>query len=245
MQRSVHVTTYPEYTTDHKTWKSPRPAFDVERFNKELEKRAGCIGTIPRFRLRWAGEHAEYIVDEGLVHTGFSYIVDGKENFVPLTEPDFEFPDDALLINPFYEDFKVFTPRWVIEEYQPEALAYWKAWFVEEISQEVAEGEGGRIDVVSYYRQPAEIDLQMAERLNYLRNSLNQDDIANGLAELKKLSDRAQARKKDEFVNEIAEETARAFTDGIAAKPINFDLGKNFDIREHTKKKIEEFNAKA
>jgi hypothetical protein len=243
MQRTVHVTTYAEFTDDLRSWKSPRPDFDVARFNKELEKRAGTIGSVPRFRLRWAGECAEYIIEEGLVLTGFMYLKDGIETFVPLSDKDFEFPDKSIPA-PFYEDLKVFTPRWVIEQYIPDRVAYEKAWFVQEVSQTVAEGEGGRVDVMSYYREPAEIDIQMATQVTYLNTTLRQSDITDGLNKLKQLQERAEFRKKEEFVDEIAQETVRAFTDGFAAKPILFDMGKKFNIREYSKKKIEEHNAK-
>jgi hypothetical protein len=245
MDRSVYSTTYPEYTPDPKSWRAERPAFDVDRFNKDLERRGGCIGSIPRYRVVWGGNNPDYIVDEILKHTGYTYIVDGQEHFVSNKNVDFEFPDNALLINPFHEDFKAFLPRWIVEQYKADSLGYEKAWIVQEMSKELTDGEGGRIDCISYYREPSEIDLQMAEKLTYLNLTLNQDDIRNGLAEIEALKQRAEARKKAEFVDEIAHEFAKGFTDGIEAKPIHFDYGKSFDIRKYTDKKLEEFTAKA
>lgn len=232
----VRQTFYTEYTDDHKTWGSPRPAFNVTKFNDDLERQAGCIGSIPRFRLRWAGELDDYIIERGLMLTGYVYFKDGIETFVPVTDINFEFPDDAIPA-PYFEDVKVFTPRWVIEEYQEGLLRYEKAWFCETLRQEIE--ESGLIDLYSTYRAPAQIDIDMAVRLAYLRRTLNEDDIRNGLDEIAKLAAKASADNEQQLKDEISEVVQQGLTDGVSAKPITFDIGKSFDIREHINKKLE------
>jgi hypothetical protein len=242
---SIHITSYAEFRDDDpSTWKSPRPSFDVNKFNAELERRGGVVGhSLPRFRLKWAGEDDEYILETFLLHTGYTYIVDGAEHFVSRADEEFELPDGVVWA-PRHEHTSIFTPRWVIEEWDPDQARYVKSWFIQTITQEVQKDKGGRIDVLSRYREPAEIDLQMAEHLSHLRLNLNQDDINAGLTELAKLKARAEEAEKEEFVDEIAHETVKALTDGIPAKPILFDIGKSFNIRDHTNKKLEEYNSK-
>lgn len=232
----VHQTFYAEFTDDPKTWASPRPAFDVDKFNRELERRAGMIGSVPRFRLRWAGDTDDYILENCYKQTGYTYLMDGKECFVPITNLDFEFPENAV-IAPFFETHKIFTPRWVIEEYRNPF--YEKAWFVELV--EKTGEEYGRVDVMSHYREPSERDIQMAEHLNYLRNTLNEDDIRNGIERMNALEAKEKEMLRADMIDDMAEGVCEALTDGIPVDPIHFDYGKaNFNIRERANQIIQD-----
>lgn len=232
---AIHQTFYAEFKAGNpSSWSSPRPAFDVEKFNRELERRAGVVGSVPRFRLRWAGEHDEYVIDDGYMLTGYTYMVDGKEVFVSATQTDFEFPDGAM-IAPFFETHKIFTPRWVIEEYQ--GFLYEKAWFVELV--ETMGEEYGRVDVLSHYRQPAERDIQMAEHLTHLRETLTDADIRDGIEKMNAMDVKEKAERKAEMVDEIAEDFAKAITDDIG-KPVHFDYGRNFDARKRVNQILQE-----
>lgn len=229
---TITQTFYAEFTNDPKTWASPRPAFDVEGFNRELERVCGRIGSVPRMRLRWAGELDEYVIEEGYKVTGYSWVESGEQRFVSCLNADFEFPDNAM-ITPVFENVKVFTPRWVIEEFDDGW--YRKAWFIETL-EKIGE-ENGRIDVLSRYRQPATIDLNMAQHLSYQREHLNADDIRNGLAREAAKAAADKKRRHDEFVDYVAEETAKALTDGLP-NPVHFDINHKFDIREYSRKKL-------
>lgn len=235
MTNKVHQTFYAEFTDDPKTWASPRPAFDADKFNKELERRAGTIGSVPRFRLRWAGNLDEYLLENCFVHTGYTYIVDGKEVFVLATQLDFEFPDGAV-VAPFHETHKIFTPRWVIEEYKEPF--YEKAWMVELV--EKTGEEYGRVDLLSHYREPSERDIQMAEHLNHLRETLNDDDIRNGIERMNALEAKEKQERRAEMIDEIAEDVCEALTDGILAKPIHFDINPNFNANERVRQIIQD-----
>lgn len=222
----VHQTFYAEFTADPSSWASPRPGFDADKFNRELERRAGMIGSVPRFRLRWAGDTDDYILEDCYKLTGYTYIVDGVEAFVPMTQTDFEFPDGCT-VAPFFETHKIFTPRWVIEEYN--GLLYEKSWFVE-LLEEIG-GEYGRIDLRSHYREPSERDIQMAEQLNYLRHTLNDDDIRNGIARMNAMEARKKANDKEEMAEEIGEIVDKAFKDGVPS-PVHFDIKRSFDPKK-------------
>ena len=209
MSNPVHQTFYAEFTDDPSSWPSNRPSFDVQKFNQELERRTGCIGTVPRFRLRWAGELDEYILEEGYRTKGYQWMENGEMRFVSALNGDFETPDGAI-ISPVFEDVKVFTPRWVIEEYDGEFL-YKKAWFIELV--EKIKEEYGRIDLLSHYRQPSERDIQMCEQLAYLRKTLTPADIAKGIAELNEIKVKEKAERKAEMIDDMAEDVAKALSD--------------------------------
>lgn len=237
MKNQVHVIYYAEHTDDPKSWASPQPSFDLERFNKELERRGGTVGSVPRFRCKWAGNLDEYMLEEYDELKGYIYIVDGKEHFVSNTDLNFEFPDGAT-IAPHFEVCKVFTPRFVIEEYKQGMPYYEKAWACE--TRQIKDMEYGRIDVISHYREPSELDLQMAEHLSYLRDHLSDAEIAAGLAGIEVREQQEAAIKKEEFVDELAEETAKALTDGIPNAPAFNWKPKNTDIQKYSKRLIQE-----
>lgn len=226
----VHVTYYAEHTDSPSSWASPRPCFDVEKFNKELEKRCGCIGSVPRFRLRWAGEIDEYIIEDYDILIGYAYREDGVEKFVSCTDKDTEIPSDAITI-PISENCKVFTPRFVIEEYREPW--YHKAWFVEEV--EKTGFESGRHDVLSHYREPSETDIQMCEHLARLRRTLTDEEIAAGMEALQAQEAAEAALRREEFVDDLTEETVRALTDGIPNAPEFNWKPNNMNIKDYSR----------
>jgi hypothetical protein len=241
MKNDVHVTYYAEHTNDPKTWASPRPDFDLAKFNAELEKRAGSIGSVPRFRVRWAGEHDEYILEDYDEIVGYAIFHNGVESYLSAKDGEAEIPEGAL-VTPRYENFKVFTPRFVIEEYREPF--YHKAWFVENV-EKIAE-QNGRFDILSRFRRPAEIDLQMAEQLAYLRRNLTDAEIAAGISKMQAEEVALKAEQRAEFVDEMAEETAKALTDGIpGAKEFNWKktFSPNY-IQDYSRALIQEHDRK-
>lgn len=243
-QKTVTVTFYAEHKDNRpETWSSPRPAFNVSRFQAELDRRGGMIGSIPRFRLRWAGECDEYILDEYSELKGYSYVENGEDKFVSCLDGDFELPDGAVAV-PVTEDHKVFTPRWVIEEYREPFYQKW--WTIHEIEQ--VGYQSGRVDLMSHYRQPSEVDLETVEAYVAAKATLNADDMRNGLAIQDAMAKREEDAKREEFVAETAEQFNKAMKDGLpnptvfgmSSKRKKFDPNFQFDIKKHTKNLIKE-----
>ncbi len=240
-KNEISVTYYAEHTDDPKSWASPRPSFDLEKFNKELVKRTGMVGTIPRYRCRWAGELEQYLLEEYQTLEGYHYRENGIDKFVSVKEVDFEFPDGSIP-SPHFETHLVFVPRFVLEEYDGH-LGYNKLWFVERLKKSAS--EFGRVDMVSTYREPAEIDIRMVEELRYQRDHLNADDIRNGLARQKELEERRVAHEENEFKAEIASEVEKALVDGLPnASKFAINPNLKFDIKQHTKNLIKEHDKK-
>lgn len=239
--KTVTNTFYKEHTDDPRSWLSPRPAFDVEKFQKELERRGGTIGSIPRFRLRWAGECDEYIIEEYDTLEGYFYRDEkGIEHHVSASDTEFEFPEGAIPA-PNFESHKVFIPRWVIEEYH--GPFYAKFWTVQELEQ--TGYESGRVDIMSYYRAPSEVDLKMIEQYAYLQDHLNADDIRNGIEVQKALQDKQRYEERAEMIDEITEETAKALTDGIPnSTRFAFNPSNQFDIKDYSNRVMEAHNNK-
>lgn len=244
----ITSTQYAEYRDDApETWRSPQPAFNIDKFNKELLRRGGRLYDRPRFRCVWGGERNEYLIEDAEGDLlGYDYRLDGKDFYVPASQTDFEFPD-AAIITPRFDRIKVFTPRWIIEEYRLYgigAFQYHKAWAVELVK--VLGKKSGRVDLLSMYRKPSEKDIQMCERLARARDTSTEDQIRNGIAAEKALEARRKAHLADEMKAEIAEDIDRAITDGIGDKT-TFGFEPNlttFDIREFSKKKIQEHDSK-
>jgi hypothetical protein len=115
----THEILYAEHTEERSSWRSPRPDFDAAKFNRELERRGGCIGSVPRYRLRWGGDVEECVIEEYADHTGYVFLENGEQKFVSVNDKDFEFPDNAV-ISPHYEYEKVYIPRWIVEKYTGE-----------------------------------------------------------------------------------------------------------------------------
>lgn len=243
-QNKVTVTHYSEHTDDPKSWASPKPDFDLERFNRDLERRAGSIGSVPRFRCVWGAEEIKtsgrYMIEDFRTLEGYTYIENGVEKRVSAKDLDFEFPDGAL-VTPYFETSRVFMPRFVVEEYREPF--YEKAWAIETI--QVTGEEYGRVDIISHYREPSEIDMQMAEHLTYLRQHLTDDQIRDGLDALNRLEESRKANERAEMIDEIAEETAKALTDGLPnATKFGFNPNLTFDIKQYSKNLIKEHNSK-
>jgi hypothetical protein len=241
----VTVTEYSEHTEDPATWRSPRPDFDLDKFNRELVRRCGMIGDNPRFRLVWGGERQEYLIEEIEEHVGYDYRHDGKDYYVSRADETFEFPEGAV-ITPRYKAHEVFTPRWIIEEFRtfgPFPNFYHKAWAVEEV--EVIGKQAGRVDLLSFYRQPSEVDMQMCENLARKRDTLTDADIKAGVHHVQLMEEMEKTNNRAEFVNDIAEETAKALTDGLPnAKRFAFNHKLQFDIRKHSENLIKEHDSK-
>lgn len=239
-QNEIQVTYYAEHTDDPATWKSPHPSFDVAKFNRELERRGGLIGSVPRFRLRWAGSEPEYLIESYDTLEGYIYRDgDGKECFVSVNDTDFEFPEGSVPA-PHFETHNVYIPRWVIEEYR--GPFYQKLWFVERLER--FGYESGRVDTRSYYREPSEMDIRMVEQYVRALMTLTADDIRNGLERQKELEAREDARRREEFIDDFAEETAKALTDGIPNPEKFYPTTSAINIREHSKQLIKEHNEK-
>ncbi len=239
MPNTINVTYYAEHTDDPKSWASPKPDFDLDKFNRKLERRGGSVGSVPRFRCRWAGDKDEYILEVYDDLTGYTYLKDGKEQFVPCTDLDFEFPDGAL-VTPYFETNKVFIPRFVVEEYTEPF--YHKAWMVENV-ESIGE-QSGRIDVRSHYREPSEIDLKMAEHLSYLRTHLTPKQIADGIAAQNAREQAGKDTKNLEFIEQCAEDFVEAITDGIPNAPTH-DFSRKFSdkyIKEYSDALTREHN---
>lgn len=243
MRNEVTNTLYAEHTDDPKSWASPRPAFDLAKFNTELERRTGCLGSVPRFRCRWAPDDDAYLLEEFEELVGYIYREDGEDKFVSCKDTEFELPDGAVWA-PSVENTKVWIPRFVVEEYRPMELTgdrtfYHKAWMVERVEE--TGRDYGRIDLLSHYREPSEVDIQMAEQLNYLRQHLTDEEIAAGVAALDTQEANDRLNRQEELISDMAEETAKALTDGLPnAKRFGFNPNLKFDIKEHSKNLIKE-----
>jgi hypothetical protein len=236
MRNEVTSTLYAEHTDDPKSWASPRPGFDLAKFNTELERRGGCIGSVPRFRCRWAPDDDLYLLEEYDELIGYNYRDNGEDKFVSCKDGDFELPDGAIWA-PCVESRKVWIPRFVIEEYKEPF--YHKAWMIETI-KEVSRAYG-RIDLESSYREPSTVDLEMAAHLAYLRQSLTDEEIAAGVAALDHQEANDRLNRQEELISDMAEQTAKALTDGLPnAKRFGFNPNLKFDIREHSKNLIKE-----
>lgn len=238
-QNEITVTYYAEHTDDPKSWGSPHPSFDVAKFNRELERRGGLIGSVPRFRLRWAGDLPEYLLESYDTLEGYIYRIDGKEHFVSVNDTEFEFPDGTVPA-PHFETHNVYTPRWVIEEYREPF--YQKLWFVERLER--LGYESGRVDVRSHYREPSEMDCRMIEQYVRVSATLTADDIRAGLERQKELEAREDLRRREEFIDDFAEETAKALTDGIPNSEKFYPTQTAINIRDHSKQLIKEHNEK-
>jgi hypothetical protein len=239
--RTVTVTTYAEHTDDPKSWASPRPSFDVEKFQKELTRRGGSMGSVPRFRLRWAGEADEYILEEFDVLTGYIYVEGGAEKFVSTSQGDFELPDGAVW-SPKYEHTNIFLPRWVIEEF--DGLFYQKFWVVQQLEQ--TGYQSGRVDLLSHYRAPAEADLKVIEGYVHKLDNLTFDEVRNSFERDAKQKEKDAKARKDELVDDFAEGFAQLATDGVK-NPTKFGFDpklKNFDIKTYSKNLLKEHNEK-
>lgn len=236
----ITVTHYAEHTDDPGSWGSPRPGFDLAAFDRELGRRGGSVRTVPRFRCVWGGDADAYLIDEHAELKGYEYRANGETRFVPCSRLDFEFPDGAV-VTPVFDEIKIFTPRFIVEEFREGW--YRKLWAVEEV--EIVSEAYGRVDLLSHYREPAEIDLQMAEGYARAADSLTPADfeamrIASARAKAKAAADRKAA-----LAAEIAEETVRALTDGLPhATRFGFDPNLRFDIRRHTKNLIKEHDSR-
>lgn len=233
----IRVKFYAEHRENNiPSWRSPQPDFNLARFQAELVRRTGRIGSVDRYRVRWAGDKEEYLLEDFDVQTGWIIYENGQETFVSMDDGDYKIPDKALTA-PFYENCKVFTPRFVIEEYKEPF--YQKAWFIESL-EEIKE-ENGKIDVLSYYREPSETDLQMAEHLRHLQDTLTTEEIETGVQRLKAAAEKEKQNYKEEFIDECAEDFVAAITDGIENKNTVrvFSNDSNFNIAEHSRKIIE------
>jgi len=236
-QNELTNTAYVEFETDDRTkWRSPRPAFDVRHFNRQLKHKTGTINDVPRFRLRWAGECDEYIIEEYDTILGYSYRDDKGIERIELT-PE-AVPTDKVAV-PVYEYTKVRVPRWVIEEFRDGI--YQKAWFIEEV--EILQKEYGRVDLLSHYREPSERDLEMARHLAFLRQHLSDADIAAGLEMLRERDNKERQAVKAEIRDEMIHDAQKVLIDGSPnAAKFGFDPNLRVDIHAHSKALIKEHN---
>lgn len=209
-------TIYAEHTEAPESWCSPRPSFDVEKFNQELEKRGGTIGSVPRFRLKWAPDDDAYCLNEVAFWTGYTYAENGEEKFVSNTQTDFEFPDDAV-VAPKYEYEKFYIPRWVVEQYHEGSYAL--AWVIERV-ESVSEQSGHKV-VMSHYVEPAEHDLQLAEGARYLGETLTAEDIAKGLAKRNAQKAKDYQDKKRDIKEDNAYWADKYMRDGVPDRVIS------------------------
>lgn len=242
MPNAITVTEYHEHTDDPTSWKAEsRPSFDLKKFNEQLEKRAGCIGSVPRFRCVWGPESPAYYLDSHDVFTGYQYVDNGETRFVSNTDLDFEFPDGAI-VTPVWDTIDIFIPRWGIEEYQDGQ--YVRLYVVEDVEL-AGEGDGGRIDLLSRYREPSEFDINRVQGYASILDKLTPADMeARKVAEARA---KAQAKqdKREALVSEIQEETVKALTDGLPnASKFGYNPNLRFDIRKHTENLIKEHDLK-
>lgn len=209
-------TIYAEHTEDPSSWDSPRPSFDVERFNHELEKRGGTVGSVPRFRLKWAPDDDTYCLNEVSFWTGYTYVEDGEQKFVSNTQLDFVFPENAV-VSPHYEYQKYYIPRWVVEQYTDGQ--YVLAWIIEQV--EFVEERSGHKICKSHYVEPAEHDLQMAEGARYLGETLTPQDIAEGLAKRNEVRRKDYLEKKREIKEDNKYWADKYMRDGVPERVIS------------------------
>jgi hypothetical protein len=241
MGNPVHVTYYAEHKEDDlSSWASPRPRFDMEKFQAELTRRCGQGHgvSLSKFRIRWAGEHQEYLLDEYDAHIGWQWTENGEQKYASCAEKDTAIPD-GVLVAPVYDRKASYVPRFVIEEWRDGW--YHKAWFVE-VEKFIGE-ENGRIDVMSHYREPSELDLKRAEHLNYLRQHLTDEEIGEGLAQLETQRLAAQNTEKAERAEQYDEDFARLMMDGPTERK-QFSVGGDFNIKEHSKEVVTAFDSR-
>jgi hypothetical protein len=241
MPNAITVTEYAEHTDDPKSWKAERPSFDVKRFNAELEKRTGCIGSVPRFRCVWGPDSPAYYLDSHDELKGYNYRENGVDKFVSCKDVDFEFPDNAV-ITPAFESIDIFIPRWGIEEYRDGQ--YVRLYTVEDV-EFVGDGEGGRVDLLSRYREPSEFDIQRCQGYASILDKLTPADMeARKVAEARQKA-KSKADKREALVTDIQEETVKALTDGLPnATKFGYNPNLRFDIRKHTDNVIKEHDSK-
>lgn len=240
MGNPVHVIYYAEHKDDDSsTWASPRPGFDMEKFQAEITRRCGNGDgvSLPKFRIRWAGEHQEYLLDEFDEIIGWQWMDNGERKYASCAEKDTAIPD-GVLVSPVYNKKTCYVPRFVIEEWRDGW--YHKAWFVE-IEKFLGE-ENGRIDLMSYYRDPSELDLKRAEHLNYLRQHLTDEQIQEGLAALETQKVTARNNQQAETGAEDDEFFERAMRDGFK-NPVQFSVGSEFNIKDHSKEVVTAFDS--
>lgn len=215
---NLQITNYAEFTEDESTWFRvfPKPSLEPsfrEKLSRIGRKREGN----PLFRIVWGGEEEIYIegdedVPSGHYHRyqigstfeklkGYSYTQDGEEKFISSLDVNAEIPSDVL-VKPVYEFVSVGRPRWVIEVWRDESepgihrSGYYEAWTVQTL--QLIDSFSGRQEFLSTYREPAEIDLQMAEHAAHLMETLTQKDIREGIA----AEDAAKQLKKEKEIDE-------------------------------------------
>lgn len=240
MNNQVHVREYAEFTDDPRTWNSPEPAFDLEKFNKRLAEVGGRSGSRPRYRCRWAGKLPEYLIEDFDEQTGWTWREDGVDKFASVKDGEAVVPRDAI-VAPFYENFKVFTPRYVIEELRSDGIYQFLCWIetVEKVSEEF-----GRVNLLSRYREPSQIDLDLVKAHRYQRDHLSAGDIQKGLDAQKMRTEKEKLSRREEFVDQCAEDFVEAITDGIPnAKEIDEKVYSPDYIREYSKALMEKHNA--
>lgn len=221
LNNETSETIYAEHTEDPRSWSSPRPSFDVEKFNREIELRGGLIGSVPHFRVKWAPDDDAYLLDENAFLVGYTFIEDGKERFVSCAQRDFEFPDEAVVL-PRYEYQKCFIPRWVIEQFVDGS--YTAAWYIEEI--ELVSQQAGHKILMSRYCEPSEVDLQIAAGTRYMGATLTAEDITKGLAtrnarRIKDYTDKKEEIRQDNhhWANKYAKDGVPSPVFSIPLKP--------------------------
>lgn len=210
MQNDTNITYYAEHTDSPDTWSSPRPAFDVEKFNRKLEQTGGLVGSVPRFRLRWAGEIDEYALEEWQNHIGYLYRENGVEKYVSKDDVDFEFPEGAIWA-PRFETIKNYIPRWVVEEYTEPF--YTKCWYVEELRR--LESKAGRVEWLSSYREPGARDLEWAAGKRYKDETLTTTDIAAGLEREAAYAAKLKTDESAAIRTEMVAAGEKKFKDGV------------------------------
>jgi hypothetical protein len=162
-------------------------------------------------------------------HVGWEYTdpATGKKRFVSRLAGDFELPDGAIA-TPRMKSHKVYIPRFIVEEYKvtgPHPGLYHKCWEVAEVK--VEREHAGRVDLASHYREPAEVDVQMCAHLARLRDTLTEEEIRKAVEQQKASQAAEKARLREEMVDEIAHETAKALTDGIPGASTKYGYDPN------------------
>jgi hypothetical protein len=85
----------------------------------------------------------------------------------------------------------------------------------------------------------------MCEKLAHLRDTLTEEQIRDGVAAQKMGEQRRKENAYEEMKHEVSEDIAKALIDGLPnAKRFGFDRNLKFDIKEFTKKTIQEHDSK-
>lgn len=237
---TVPVTVYAEFTEDPSTWRPSRPAFDVDKFNQTLLRKFGRIGDQPRFRLLWGPDSEIYQIEEFYSIRGWQY-TDPDGTVRILTDPQEEIPDTNAILMPVTETIKVFIPRFIIEEFN--GIAYQTIWTIQRVEERKETEESGKFELVSYYREPGDVDIEILAKYVSVKDSWTEADTRAITEKHLEAEQRRRNQALDEIAVEYAEEAA-----SFLSKPLSSRLQKMYgnidptitpkDVEENIKKTI-------